>query len=106
MINGRAGVNNFTSVSIEGETVVDYIVLPHEQLQLATDVIDNLKQEEYAKIRDHLLLELTLNVQCQKDIQDVEMVGKIYLKRRVKYLFQDYLQTSLSVKKHEEDIVY
>ena len=36
VLNGRFGSesNNFTSTSTRGEAVVDYMVLPHDQLQL------------------------------------------------------------------------
>ena len=32
MINGRNGENNFTNINGNGSSVVDYIIVPHEQL--------------------------------------------------------------------------
>ena len=36
IVNGRVGLNDFTHVSHRGCSVVDYVIVPHEQLSLST----------------------------------------------------------------------
>ena len=33
MLNGRTGENNFTNINVSGSSVVDYMIVPHEQLE-------------------------------------------------------------------------
>ena len=33
MLNGRLGKNNFTDVNGNGSSVMDYMIVPHEQLE-------------------------------------------------------------------------
>ncbi|ESO89846.1 hypothetical protein LOTGIDRAFT_164534 [Lottia gigantea] len=71
MLNGRiSGRNDFTYVSTNGRSVVDYVVAPHEQVSLYSDFqvwrmselisYSNLMVPE--KIPDHSLLVFTLNI--------------------------------------------
>ena len=75
MLNGRMGRNDFTCVSTRGKSVVDYAIVPHEQLPSCSDFtvsrLSQLIQERGLcvpdKIPDHSLLEWTIDL-CGYDI--------------------------------------
>ena len=37
MLNGRIGIQDFTNISCKGKSVVDYVIIPHEQLNNVID---------------------------------------------------------------------
>ena len=63
MLNGRIGSNNFTYISPQGKSVVDYICVPYEQLDSISDfnvytMSDIINSLDYnpESIPDHSLL--------------------------------------------------
>ena len=73
MINGRIGRNNFTSVSTKGRAVVDYIVIPYEdltivkdfQVHLMTDMTNTIQQQGNTRVPDHSILGIVLDLPIQ-----------------------------------------
>ncbi len=71
MLNGRIGQNNFTSVSNKGKAVVDYCIVPYEQLghvsdftiKTMTDLINefNMVMPLLTKMSDHSILLSTID---------------------------------------------
>ncbi|CAC5404135.1 unnamed protein product [Mytilus coruscus] len=84
MLNGRAdGNNDFTCVSKRGRSVVDYVVTPHEQLNICTscdvylmsDLIVDTGLNFEKSIADHGPIVCTVNV--KKDIAcDTSKIGQ------------------------------
>ncbi len=70
MINGRNGTNEFTHVSHRGRSVVDYILVPHEQLSLydefyvhkMTELVNDFNLQNNDKVPDHSFINCTLSV--------------------------------------------
>jgi hypothetical protein len=71
MLNGRVGnSNDFTCVSTKGKSVVDYVVVPHEQLPMftdfgvhrVTDVINSCGIQPPECLPDHSLLEFVIKI--------------------------------------------
>jgi hypothetical protein len=71
MLNGRVGNNNdYTYVSVNGRSTVDYVLVPHEQLQQTTDfavrrmsdLISAGRARVPDKLPDHSLLEWTVDL--------------------------------------------
>ena len=68
MINGRVGINNYTHVSHRGKSVVDYVLVPYEQLLniedfeicLLSEMIEKLEMQGNNRIPDHSLLTWTV----------------------------------------------
>ncbi|MES9883911.1 MAG: reverse transcriptase family protein, partial [Sedimenticola sp.] len=68
MLNGRIGTNGFTHVSHRGRSVVDYMLVPYEQLSsyegfqvhTMTKIISDLNLQIHEKVSDHSLIECTL----------------------------------------------
>ena len=64
IVNGRVGSNDFTHVSHRGCSVVDYVIVPHEQLlvsahfsvQTMLNVINDLNLQGCTKSSDHSVL--------------------------------------------------
>ena len=73
MLNGRVGEQTFTSISTKGKAVVDYCIVPHEQLDLyesfhvkpVTQIANefSLPIPPLAKMSDHSVLVCTLDYQ-------------------------------------------
>ena len=69
VLNGRLGKNDYTHISHRGKSVVDYFLVPHEQLPLyndfvvhtITDVIENFNLHGASKTSDHSILTCELN---------------------------------------------
>ena len=68
MINGRNGENNFTNINTNGNSVVDYIFVPHEQLHKYTNfrvypmscVINDFNLQGHYRSTEHSILHVTL----------------------------------------------
>lgn len=68
VLNGRLGTDNFTHISHRGRSVVDYVLVPHEQLQFYTDfnvktmsdTMDELNLRGYDCVPDHSILHWTI----------------------------------------------
>ena len=74
IVNGRVGLNDFTHVSHRGCSVVDYVIVPREQLSLSTHfsvhsmstVINDLNLQGCEKCSDHSVLVYELDI-CHTD---------------------------------------
>ncbi|CAG2220363.1 unnamed protein product [Mytilus edulis] len=66
MVNGRIGSQDFTHIKGTGKSVVDYVLTPHEQLAVDTE----LSLVGYESIPDHSLLEWGIRVRT--DMSEVE----------------------------------
>ena len=80
MVNGRIGVNEYTHVSHRGKSVVDYVIVPYEQLlkidsfkiRLMTDLVNELSMQGNRKIPDHSLLLWTVPLSnVEREVIDV-----------------------------------
>ena len=68
MLNGRKGSHDFTNISCKGKSVVDYVIIPHEQLNNIIDfkvhtmssLISDLNLYGFMSVPDHSLLEFTI----------------------------------------------
>ena len=77
MINGRMGENNFTNISGNGSSVVDYVIVPHEQLQKYNDfkvhtmssVINRFNMQGHYRSSEHSILQVTLHTDDTTDLQ-------------------------------------
>ena len=64
IVNGRVGSNDFTHVSHMGCSIVDYVIIPHEQLLVSahfsvhtmSNVINDLSLQGCTKSSDHSVL--------------------------------------------------
>ena len=102
VLNGRFGSesNNFTSTSTRGKAVVDYMVLPHDQLQFVNnfkiitmnEISSILKKyvTDKCKLPDHSILyfnvRMSYNINAmhgggQQDMQHVQNCEKIFIKK-------------------------
>ena len=70
IVNGRVGSNDFTHVSHRGCSVVDYVIVPHEQLLASahfsvhtmSNVINDLKLQGCTKSSDHSVLVYEIDI--------------------------------------------
>lgn len=70
LVNGRVGTQNFTCVSGRGKSVVDYLLLPQEQLQtvsifnirLMSEVSNTMNMNDIDRIPDHSLLDFQIKL--------------------------------------------
>ncbi|XP_046584407.1 uncharacterized protein LOC124291463 [Haliotis rubra] len=71
MLNGRYETgNNFTYISPQGRSVVDYVLVPHEQIPLISDfqvlpissIIDQYNADVPCSLPDHSILQYTLDL--------------------------------------------
>ena len=68
MLNGRLGENNFTNINGNGSSVVDYMIVPHEQLEryqsfkvhTMSSVINRVNMQGHIRSPEHSILEVTL----------------------------------------------
>ena len=68
MLNGRLGENNFTNINGNGSSIVDYMIVPHEQLEryqrfkvhTMSSVINRVNMQGHIKGSEHSILEVTL----------------------------------------------
>ncbi len=81
MLNGRSGLlndNKYTQISTKGKSVVDYVWVPHEQLQnwsqfkvkTMSEMIDNYNLDVPSSIPDHSIL--VWNLQLPQDVLRTE----------------------------------
>ena len=66
VVNGRKGKesNNFTHISHRGKSVVDYVIVPHDQLSYCSnfavmavsEIINTLGLHGFSKLPDHSVL--------------------------------------------------
>ena len=82
IVNGRKGRNDFTHVSHRGCSVVDYVIVPHEQLLLSTnfsvsvhrlsDVMTDLNLTGCEKVSDHsvLVYEISIGNNSRENISE------------------------------------
>ena len=76
MISDRMGENNFTNINVNGRSVVDYIIVPHEQLQkyeefnvhTMSSLINSFSLHDHHKMSQHSLLHVTLTDKRLKEI--------------------------------------
>ena len=88
MVNGRIGENKFTHVSHRGNSVVDYVLTPYEQLirvkefsiTYMSDLINALQMQGNSKIPDHSVLIWSLSVTSNRihkhHVNENQSVGK------------------------------
>ena len=88
MVNGRIGENKFTHVSHRGNSVVDYVLTPYEQLirvkefsiTYMSDLINALQMQGNSKIHDHSVLIWSLSVTSNRihkhHVNENQSVGK------------------------------
>ena len=77
MINGRTGENDFTNINGNGSSVVDYIVVPHEQLEKYKDfkvhtmssLINRFKMQVHYRSSEHSILQISLQTESITDLQ-------------------------------------
>ena len=82
MINGRSGENDFTNINTNGSSVVDYIIVPHEQLHkyydlkvhTMTSVINSLNLHGHNKTSEHSILQVVLRDKTVKNRPDSKQV--------------------------------
>ena len=68
MLNGRTGENNFTNINVSGSSVVDYMIVPHEQLErykefkvhTMSSLITHLNMQGHYRSSEHSILQVTL----------------------------------------------
>lgn len=68
IVSGRIGSQDFTNINSDGKSVVDYIIMPYEQLHsissmkvhTVTGLINVCELQGYFKVPDHSLLEFPL----------------------------------------------
>ena len=80
IVNGRKGRNDFTHVSHRGCSVVDYVIVPHEQLLLSTnfsvhrmsDIMTDLNLTGCEKVSDHsvLVYEISIGNNSRENISE------------------------------------
>lgn len=71
MVNGRVGRDNFTCISPLGKSVVDYVLIPQENLSKCRDfdvltmseLINDFNLQGQTKIPDHSLVQVVLDCQ-------------------------------------------
>ena len=116
VLNGRVTPdtsNKFTYHSVRGLSSVDYIVCPHDNIQLCSDfkiescseMIDNLGLQQLvtpnSRIPDHSLLTVKLKLDFREleslnlpDVNQCDNVNNIVRKRyKVRYIPQDFLNS-------------
>ena len=115
MINGRVkGKNDFTSVSHRGRSVVDYVLVPHEQLcdiasmsiLLMTETIEQFDLNRCDKIPDHSLLLWESNM-CAPSIESETDISQNRLPRKrfnVTNIPEDFLNNREAVSLIERTI--
>ena len=71
MINGRNGENDFTNINGNGSSVVDYILVPHEQLDkykkfkvhTLSSLINRVNMQGHFRSSEHSVLQVTLQTE-------------------------------------------
>ncbi|CAC5395184.1 unnamed protein product [Mytilus coruscus] len=104
MLNGRIGINDFTYISPQGKSVVDYMCVPHEQFNDFLDfkvlkMIDIINQVNYnpEKIPDHsiLLCEIKVPKVCiERNTQTIDETTSNTRKYRVNNIPDNFLLDS------------
>ena len=85
MVNGRVGTQDFTNISNIGKSVVDYVLVPHEQLcnvldfkvKTVTDLVSELDLTGYESMPDHSLLQCTIGIMPRMSDSDGNTVNAI-----------------------------
>ena len=77
VLNRRTGENNFTNINVSGSSVVDYMIVPHEQLErykefkvhTMSSLITHLNMQGHYRSSEHSILQVTLQtgVNCPAD---------------------------------------
>ena len=119
MLNGRIGVNEYTHVSHRGKSVVDYVLVPYEQLlrinsfemRLVTDIVNELNMQGNRKVPDHSLLVWTFSLSDTEreviDLVDTQVRNKHVIKPsyNVSNMPPNFLSDADSVEAIEETIL-
>ncbi|MEW8548010.1 MAG: endonuclease/exonuclease/phosphatase family protein, partial [Candidatus Thiodiazotropha sp.] len=95
MVNGRVGRDNFTCISPLGKSVVDYVLIPQENLNKCLDfevltmseLINAFNLHGLTKIPDHSLVQVVLEFQSV-DVKDRD-VHNVGTQRLPKFNFND-----------------
>ncbi|CAC5399804.1 unnamed protein product [Mytilus coruscus] len=105
MLNGRIGINDFTYISPQGKSVVDYMCVPHEQFNDFLDfkvlkMIDIINQVNYnpEKIPDHsiLLCEIKVPKVCiERNTQTIDETTSNTRKYRVNNIPDNFLDSAI-----------
>ena len=72
IVNGRVGTQDYTNISSIGKSVVDYLLVPHEQVimefkvQTITDLINTYGLHGYTKVPNHSLLQFTVKFESER----------------------------------------
>ena len=106
MINGRLGESNFTNINVNGSSVVDYIIVPHEQLQKYEDFnvhtmssfISNFSLHGHHKMSQHSLLQVTLTDGRLKEIATGENEPVTRPKYKLNEILSSFLNCESSFK--------
>ncbi|CAC5366234.1 unnamed protein product [Mytilus coruscus] len=95
MLNGRIGKQNYTNISSKVKSVVDYILIPHDQINDIIDfqvhtmsnIISRFDLACYESIPDHSLLECTISTYAENTDTVEQLSGNERLKapRRFRY---------------------
>ena len=119
MLNGRIGVNEYTHVSHRGKSVVDYVLVPYEQLlridsfeiRLVTDIVNELNMQGNRKVPDHSLLVWTFSLSDTEreviDLEDTQVRNKHVIRPsyNVSNMPPNFLSDADSVEAIEETIL-
>ena len=68
MLNGRLGENNYTKINGNGSSVMDYVIVPHEQIEryqrfkvhTMWSVINRVNMQGHIRSSEHSILEVTI----------------------------------------------
>ncbi|VDI15074.1 Hypothetical predicted protein [Mytilus galloprovincialis] len=98
MLNGRIGINDFTYISPQGRSVVDYICVPYEQLESVldfkimrmSDVINTLNYNPES-IPDHSLLSYDIKYPVNVDEMSNHYANEVKIKRNARKIPDDFL---------------
>ncbi|KAK6171780.1 hypothetical protein SNE40_018211 [Patella caerulea] len=103
MLNGRVGVQDFTSISTKGKAVVDYVCVPHESLETIkhfnvltmTDAIADIKLQP-TSIPDHSMLiwEIHVDYKLNQRQDDVISPGHSVKRYQLRETPDDFLSFS------------
>ncbi|CAC5403220.1 unnamed protein product [Mytilus coruscus] len=98
MLNGRIRINDFTYISPQGRSVVDYICVPYEQLESVldfkimrmSDVINTLNCNPES-IPDHSLLSCEIKYPVNVDEISNHYANEVKIKRNARKIPDDFL---------------
>lgn len=105
VLNGRLGSDNFTHVSHRGRSVVDYVIVPHEQLatysdfkvSLMSETVDTFNIKGYSSVSDHSVLSFVLQTHGLTESPSNDPVTSSSKRYVLSSLPSDFLQDSSSV---------